>query len=82
MGWSHHILCPVDTGNLGGKLKAPLLASSPNRWLLGRSQRLRYEACEVSAAMHTVTTAAGAEDPPVGPDLRALDDGRAGEPTF
>lgn len=28
--------------------------------------------------MHTVTTAAGAEVPPVGPDLRALDNGWAG----
>lgn len=39
----------------GGKLKARLLASSPNRWLLGRSHRLRHEACEVSAAIRTVT---------------------------
>lgn len=42
-------------GTSGGKLKARLLASSPNRWLLGRSHRLRHEACEVSAAIRTVT---------------------------
>lgn len=31
---------------------------------------------------YALSLAAGAEDPPVGPDLRALDDGWAGEPTF
>lgn len=31
---------------------------------------------------HTVNTAAGAQEPPVGPDLRALDDGWSSKPTF